>query len=58
MAIAGQQNRVAVELAVRTKGRIKTVPFTIQTKPVFDGTQVGLHACHQVPSGERQSRQG
>ncbi|EGH04271.1 hypothetical protein PSYAE_20413 [Pseudomonas amygdali pv. aesculi str. 0893_23] len=31
VTIAGQQNRLAVELAVRTEGRIKTVPFTIQT---------------------------
>ena len=37
MAIAGQRNRLAVEVAVRTGGRIKTVPFTIQTKAVFDG---------------------
>ncbi|WP_372360701.1 hypothetical protein ACCQ10_11460 [Xanthomonas sp. NCPPB 1325] len=37
MAIASQQNGLAVELAVRTEGRIKTIPFTIRTKPVFDG---------------------
>lgn len=35
--IAGQQNRLAVELTVRTGGRIKTLPFTIQTSTVFDG---------------------
>ena len=37
MAIADQQNGLAVEVTVETGGRIKTLPFTIQTKPVFDG---------------------
>ena len=39
MAIAGQQNRLAVELAVRTEGGIKTVPFAIQARvesQIFD----------------------
>jgi hypothetical protein len=37
VTIAGQQDRLAVELAVRTGGRIKALSFTIQTKAVFDG---------------------
>ncbi|HIC7211918.1 hypothetical protein [Burkholderia stabilis] len=37
MAIVGQQNWLAVALAVRTEGRIETLSFTIQTKAVFDG---------------------
>lgn len=37
MAIAGQHDRLAVALAVRTGGRIKTLPFTIEAKTVFDG---------------------
>ncbi|HCF4861675.1 hypothetical protein ACEPVM_03540 [Pseudomonas aeruginosa] len=37
MAIAGQQNKSAVKVAVRAGGRIKTFLFTIETYPVFDG---------------------
>jgi hypothetical protein len=28
---------LAVEVAVKTGGPIKTLPFTIETQPVFDG---------------------
>lgn len=45
MAIARQQNRLAIELAARTEGRIKTVPFTIQAEPVFDGEGLLGRAC-------------
>lgn len=54
MAIAGQQNRLALELAVRTEGRIKTVPFTIQTKPVFDGKGLIGKACFMRLSRHQQ----
>ncbi|PNF76393.1 hypothetical protein CXK95_13420 [Stutzerimonas degradans] len=37
MTIAGQQNGLAVVVTVGAGGRIKTLPFTIETKPVFDG---------------------
>ena len=45
MAIASQLNRLAVKLAVRTEGQIKTVPFTIQTKLVFNGKGLSGKAC-------------
>ncbi|MBK4784345.1 MAG: hypothetical protein FT714_08500 [Pantoea sp. Pent] len=45
VAIASQQNRLAVKLLVRTEGRIKTVPFNIQTKLVFDGKGLPGKAC-------------
>lgn len=37
MAIVGQRNRLAVNVTVETGGRLKTLPLTIQTEPVFDG---------------------
>ncbi|MCO2867583.1 hypothetical protein FA274_13225 [Pseudomonas aeruginosa] len=37
VTIARQQNGLAVAVTVGTGGRIKTLPFTIETKPVFDG---------------------
>ncbi|RQQ59413.1 hypothetical protein DF021_22360 [Burkholderia stagnalis] len=36
---------MAVELTVGTGGRIKTLPFTIQTKTVFDGKSLLGKAC-------------
>ncbi len=54
MAIAGQRNRLAVELAVRTGGRIKTLPFTIQTKAVFDGKSLLGKACFMRLSEHQQ----
>lgn len=37
MTIVCQQNGLTIKLTVRTGGRIKTLPFTIETKSVFDG---------------------
>lgn len=54
MSIAGQQNRLAVELTVRTGDRIKTLPFTIQTKPVFDGKSLLGKACFMRLSEHQQ----
>ena len=54
MAIAGQQNRLAVELTVRTGGLIKTLPFTIETKPVFDGKCLLWKACFMRLSKHQQ----
>ncbi|OKQ86629.1 hypothetical protein CDC26_07845 [Pseudomonas aeruginosa] len=54
MTIAGQQNRLAVELTVRTGGWIKTLPFTIQTKPVFDGKSLLGKACFMRLSEHQQ----
>lgn len=54
MSIAGQQNRLAVELTVRTGDRIKTLPFTIQTKPVFDGKSLLGKACFMRLSGHQR----
>lgn len=54
VAIVGQQNRLAVELAVRTEGRIKAVRFTIQTKTVFDGNGLLGKACFMRLSRHQQ----
>ncbi|RIZ35631.1 hypothetical protein AXX02_06410 [Pseudomonas aeruginosa] len=54
VTIAGQQNRLAVEVAVRTGGRIKTLPFTIQTKAVFDGKGLLGKACFMRLSRHQQ----
>ncbi len=54
MAIAGQQNGLTVELTVRTGGRIKTLSFTIETKPVFDGKTLPWKACFMRLSGHRR----
>lgn len=54
MSIAGQQNGLTVELTVRTGGLIKTLPFTIETKPVFDGKTLPWKACFMRLSGHRR----
>ena len=54
MAIAGQRNKLAVNVAVRTGGRIKTLPFTIETKPVFDGKNLLWKADFMRLSGYQQ----
>ncbi|MFZ5485150.1 MULTISPECIES: hypothetical protein [Pseudomonadota] len=54
MAIADQQNGLAVEVTVETGGRIKTLPFTIQTKPVFDGKSLLRKACFMRLSEHQQ----
>jgi len=54
VAIAGQRNRLAVKVAVRTGGRIKTFPFTIETKPVFDGKSLLWKADFMRLSGHQQ----
>jgi len=45
VAIAGQRNRLAVEVAVGAGGSIATLPLTIQTEPVFDGKCLLRKAC-------------
>jgi len=52
--IADQQNRLTVELTVRTEGRIKTLPFTIQTKSVFDGKNLLWKAYFMRLSGHQR----
>mgnify|MGYP001233291008 CR=1 FL=1 len=54
MAIAGQQKRLSVELAVSVEGLIKTLPFTIETKSVFDGKTLPWKACFMRLSGHRR----
>jgi len=54
VAIAGQRNRLAVEVAVGTGGSIKTLPFTIQTKPGFDGKCLLGKACSTRLSRHQQ----
>ncbi|OWS74989.1 hypothetical protein CBW22_15710 [Pantoea sp. VS1] len=54
MAIASQLNRLAVKLAVRTEGRIKTIPFTIQPKPIFNGKGLSGKACFMRLSRHQQ----
>lgn len=54
MAIAGQQNGLTVELTVRIGGRIKTLPFTIETKSVFDGKKLFWKACFRRLSRHQQ----
>ncbi|MCO2376555.1 hypothetical protein FA354_16540 [Pseudomonas aeruginosa] len=54
VTIAGQQNRLAVEVAVRNGGRIKTLPFTIRTKAVFDGKSLLGKACFMRLSEHQQ----
>ncbi|PPU25877.1 hypothetical protein XarbCFBP7408_04595 [Xanthomonas arboricola pv. guizotiae] len=57
MTIAGQQNGLTVELTVRTGGRIETLPFTIETKPVFDGKTLPWKACFmRLSEHQRVSR--
>ena len=48
--IAGQKNKLAVEPAVRNEDRIKTLPFTIETKLVFDGKSSLRKAYFMRPS--------
>ena len=43
-----------MERAVRTGGRIKTVPFTIQTEAVFDGKGLLGKACFMRLSRHQQ----
>ncbi|RBA62166.1 hypothetical protein DQ403_00760 [Stutzerimonas zhaodongensis] len=45
VAIAGKQNALAVAVTVATEGRIRTLPFTIETKPVFDGKSLHRKAA-------------
>ena len=40
VALTGQRNRLTAKRTVRTGGRIKALPFTIETKPVFDGKKL------------------
>jgi len=47
VTIAGQQDRLAVEVAVKTDGRIKTLPFTIQTSDC-DGMYVTVSPTDTV----------
>jgi len=54
VAIADQQNGLAAEVTVETGGRIKTLPFTIQTKPVFDGKSLLRKACFMRLSEHQQ----
>ena len=54
MAIAGQQKRLSVELAVSVEGLIKTLPFTIETKSVFDGKTLPWKAYFMRLSGHRR----
>ena len=56
MAITGQRNRLAVKVAVRTGGRIKTLPFTIQTQTVFDGKSLlGKAGCMRLSEHQQVS---
>ena len=54
MAIASQQKRLSVELAVSVEGLIKTLPFTIETKSVFDGKTLLWKAYFMRLSGHRR----
>ena len=54
MAIAEQQNALAVRVTVGIGSRIKTLPFTIETKPVFDGKSLLGKACAMRLSRHQQ----
>jgi len=54
VAIAEQQNALAVRVTVGIGSRIKTLPFTIETKPVFDGKSLLGKACAMRLSRHQQ----
>jgi len=54
VTIAGQRNRLTIELTVRTGGPIKTLPFTIKTKSVFDGKKLLWKAYFMRLSGHQR----
>lgn len=54
VAITGQRNRLTAKRTVRTGGRIKTLPFTIETKPVFDGKKLLWNADFMRLSGHQR----
>jgi hypothetical protein len=54
VALADQRNWLTVKLAVRTGDWIKTLPFTIETKSVFDGKSLLWKAYFMRLSGYQQ----
>lgn len=46
--------RLAVELTVRTEGRLKDLPFAIETKQAFDGLYLLWKACFMRLSRHKQ----